>query len=308
MRTRTTVRILGIAAGLLTCTSAAQAKLAVVATTPDLAAVARAVGGDAVTVQSIARPLEDPHFVDAKPSFARLLNGADVLIEGGAGLESGWLPPLLETARNPKLAPGAPGRVVASQGLTLLDPPSELTRAQGDVHPAGNPHFLLDPVNGGIVAGTIADAFVALDAEHGTAYRANLERFRSELRRKLGEWEALMRPFRGLKIVTYHKDFDYLARRFGMEIVGMLEPKPGIPPSPAHVAQLVPQMQAAKVTLIVIEPNRERQVPDFVAEKTGARVLALPIMPGVPEAAEYLDLIDYDLRQIAAAAGTPDTR
>lgn len=303
MRTSMTVRSVLIAAALLSAAATAQAKLAVVATTPDLAALARVVGGDAVSVQSIARPLEDPHFVDAKPSFARLLNGADVLIEGGAALESGWLPPLLETARNPKLGAGAPGRVVASQGLVLLDPPSELTRAQGDVHPAGNPHFLLDPVNGGIVAGTIADAFVALDAEHAATYRANLERFRGELQRKLAEWERLMQPLRGLKIVTYHKDFDYLARRFAMEIVGMLEPKPGIPPSPAHVAELVPQMRSAKVTLIVIEPNRERQVPDFVAEKTGARVLALPIMPGVPEAAEYLDLIDYDLRQIAGAAG-----
>jgi zinc/manganese transport system substrate-binding protein len=296
------VRLVIIAGALLGGAASAHAKLSVVATTPDLAALARAVGGDAISVQSIARPMEDPHFVDAKPSFARMLNGADVLIEGGAALESGWLPPLLETARNPKLAVGAPGRVVASRGIELLDPPTELTRAQGDVHPAGNPHFLLDPVNGGVVAGTIADALIGLDAEHADTYRRNLERFRGELQRKLDEWQALMKPLRGLKLVTYHKNFDYLARRFGLEIVGMLEPKPGIPPSPAHVAPLIPSMQSAKVALVLVEPNRERQVPDFVAEKSGAHVVVLPIMPGTPEAPEYLDLIDYDLRQIVAAA------
>ncbi len=288
-----------------TLVSSSDAKLAVVATTPDLAAIARVVGGAAVDVEAIARPTEDPHFVDAKPSFARLLNRADVLIEGGAALETGWLPPLLDTARNSKLAPGAPGHVVASTGIQLLDVPTELNRAQGDVHPAGNPHYLLDPANGGIVAGTIADTFIAVDAANADAYRANLARFRGDLLRKVGEWTHLMAPLRGTKIVTYHKDFDYLARRFGLEVAGVLEPKPGIPPSPSHVAELIPQMQAAKVPLIVIEPNRERQVPDFVASKTGAKVLALPIMPGTSEAPEYLDLFDHDLKEIAAAVKTP---
>ncbi len=290
---------------LLAIASPATAKLAVVATTPDLAALARAVGGDGVEVQAIARPTEDPHFVDGKPSYAKLLNQADVLIEGGAALESGWLPPLLTTARNPKIDTGAPGRVVASTGLTLRDVPQQLSRAQGDVHPFGNPHFLLDPVNGGIVAGTIAEGLSQVDPGGAQRYRENLARFRAALERKLTEWDQLMRPYRGLAVVTYHKNFDYLAERFGLVIVGALEPKPGIPPSPAYIAELVPRMQSTKVRLILIEPNRERQVPDFVAEKTGAKVLALPIMPGVAQAAEYIDLIDYDLRQIAAAAGGP---
>jgi ABC-type Zn uptake system ZnuABC Zn-binding protein ZnuA len=281
----------------------AAAKLSIVATTADLAALARAVGGDDVEVQAIARPTEDPHFVDAKPSYAKLLNGADVLIEGGAALEAGWLPPLLATARNPKVAPGAAGRVVASANVSLADVPAQLTRAQGDVHPFGNPHYLLDPVNGGIVAGTIADALGVVDPAHADHYKANLDRFRSELQRKLADWEALMRPLRGLAIVTYHKNFDYLAERYGLKIVGNLEPLPGIPPSPTHVAALVPRMKAAKVKLVIVEPNRERQVADFVAEQSGARVLTLPIMPGVPEAPDYIGLIDHDLRAIAAAAG-----
>ncbi len=280
----------------------ATAKLAVVATTPDLGALARAVGGDDVDVSSIARPTEDPHFVDAKPSHAKLLNGADVLVEGGAALEAGWLPPLLATARNAKIATGAPGRVVASTNIALADVPSELSRAQGDVHPFGNPHYLLDPVNAGIVAGTIAEALAAVDSAHAEHYRANLQRFRSALEQKLGEWQALAQPLRGLAVVTYHKNFDYLAKRFGLTVVDNLEPKPGIPPSPTHVAELVPRMRDAKVRLVIVEPNRERQVADFVAQQTGAKVVVLPIMPGVPEAAEYLDLIDYDLRQLVAAA------
>jgi zinc/manganese transport system substrate-binding protein len=288
---------------MLGVASPAAAKLRVVATTADLAALARAVGGDGVEVQAIARPTEDPHFVDGKPSYAKLLNQADMLIEGGASLESGWLPPLLTTARNPKLALGAPGRVVASTGLNLLDVPMQLTRAQGDVHPFGNPHYLLDPVNGGIVAGTIADALIAIDPGHAEPYRENLARFRATLEGKLADWGRLMKPHRGLAVVSYHKNFDYLLDRFGLELVGTLEPKPGIPPSPAHIAQLIPRMQSAKTKLILIEPNRERQVADFIADKTGARVVVLPIMPGVHEAAEYVDLIDYDLRQIAAAAG-----
>lgn len=311
MRARTTSKTIFLAAVLLgvvgPAAPAARAKLAVVATTPDLAALARAVGGEDVRVEAIARPTEDPHFVDAKPSYAKLLNGAGLLIEGGAGLESGWLPPLLETARNPKLAPGAPGRVVASSGINLRDVPSQLSRAQGDVHPFGNPHYLLDPGNGGIVAGTIAAALAAVDPAHAERYRTNLERFRTALAAKVAEWDALMRPHHGLKIVTYHKNFDYLAARFGLEVFAALEPKPGIPPSPRYVAELIPRMQEAKVGLVVVEPNRERQVPDFVAAKTGARVLALPIMPGVPEAPEYLDLIDYDLKRIAARGACTDT-
>jgi zinc/manganese transport system substrate-binding protein len=295
---------IGVILALMSAMPAA-AKIAVVATTADLAALARAVGGDDVDVAAIARPTEDPHFVDAKPSYAKLLNGADVLIEGGAALEAGWLPPLLATARNPKIAAGAPGRVVASASVVLADVPTELSRAQGDVHPFGNPHYLLDPLNGGIVAGTIADALAIVDAPHADQYRANLGRFRAALQQKIDQWQELARPLRGMAIVTYHKNFDYFATRFGLTVVANLEPKPGIPPSPTHVAALVPRMRAAHAKLVIIEPNRERQVADFVAQQAGARVVVLPIMPGVPEAADYFALIDYDLRQIVTAGVSP---
>jgi len=290
--------------GLATMASAAGADtLKVVATTPDLASIARAVGGDAVEVTAIARPTEDPHFVDPKPSYILSLNKADVLIEGGAALEAGWLPPLLDSARNPRIALGAPGRVVASQGIALLEVPTALDRSMGDVHPYGNPHYLLDPVNAEIVAQTIADALCAVDQPRCPAYTERARQFRASIDAKLPGWQSTLAPFRGQNVVTYHKDFDYFAQRFGLEIVGNLEPKPGIPPSPTHLAELIPKMQASGVRLIIAEPNRERQNPAFVAEKTGAQVLLLPIMPGGEESTDYVGLIDYNVRQVAGALG-----
>lgn len=276
-------------------------KLRVVATTPDLAAVARALGGADVDVTALARPTEDAHFVDAKPSFIRVVNQADVLIEGGASLEAGWLPPILDSARNPRVSAGAPGHVVAAEGIALLEVPSQLDRSMGDVHPQGNPHFMLDPVAAKTVAATIAKAFCGVDGARCEHYETGLTRFRETIDTKLAVWQAALLPMRGTKVVTYHKDFDYFFDRFGLVVVGTLEPKPGIPPSPTHMTELVPQMRAAHVPLIVIEPFRERRNPDFVAENTGARVLALPAMPDGKDTPDYPALIDYDVQQLVTA-------
>jgi zinc/manganese transport system substrate-binding protein len=304
MNARHILSILIVACAVVTPASGAD-KLRIVATTPDLAAIARAVGGDDVEVTAIARPTEDPHFVDPKPSYILLLNKADMLIEGGAALEAGWLPPLLDSARNPRIALGAPGRVIASQGVSLLEVPTVADRSMGDVHPFGNPHYLLDPANAKTVAQTIAEALCGIDHEHCDGYAARAGQFRATIDAKLPEWQSLLGAVRGQKVVTYHKNFDYFARRFGLDVVGTLEPKPGIPPSPTHLAQLIPRMRAQGVRLIIVEPNRERQNPDFVAEKTGARVLVLPIMPGGEEAIDYVGLIDYSVRRVASAVGTP---
>lgn len=273
----------------------------VVATTADLAAVARAVGGDAVEVTTLARPTEDAHFVDAKPSFIKIANQADVLIEGGASLETGWLPPILDSARNPRVAAGAPGRVVAAQGVVLQDVPAALDRSLGDVHPQGNPHFMLDPVVAKTVADTIATAFCAVDPSRCSTYRDGQARFRAEIDAKLPAWQAALAPFKGAKVVTYHKDYDYFFGRFGLEVVGTLEPKPGIPPSPTHLTALVPAMRAQHVSLIVVEPYRERSNPDFVAESSGAHVLVLPTMPESKEKPDYVTFIDGNVRALAAA-------
>ena len=188
-------------------------KLNVVATTPDLAALAAEIGGDAVDVKALAKPTEDPHFVDAKPSHIVTLNRADVLIEGGAELEIGWLPPLLESARNSKIATGAPGHIVASQGVKMLEIPATFDRSRGDVHPFGNPHFLLDPVNVKLIVAQMADHFAQIDPKSAELYKANLKKFNATLDAKLVEWQKQLAPYRGAKIVTYHKDFVYLAER-----------------------------------------------------------------------------------------------
>jgi len=275
--------------------------LRVVATTPDLGSIAAAVGGDAVEVTALARPGEDPHYVDPKPSFIRTLNQADALVEGGAALEAGWLPPLVDGARNPRIALGAPGRIVASQGLALLEVPTQLDRSQGDIHPFGNPHYLPDPENGRAVAATIAEGLCQVDHARCDTFRANGRRFAQTIEERLAEWQRVLAGARGTKVVTYHKTFDYLARRFGLDVIDNLEPKPGIPPSPAHVTSLIPKMQAQGVRLILLEPFRERKTPDFVAGKTGAKVVVLPIMPGGAEARDYLGLTDYNVKQLEAA-------
>ncbi len=279
-------------------------RLTVVATTPDLAAIAREIGGDAVDVKALAKPTEDPHFVDAKPSHVVTLNRADVLIEGGAELEMGWLPPLLESARNAKIAAGAPGRIVASQGIRMLEIPTSFDRARGDVHSLGNPHFLVDPLNAKIVAAQIAQRFSQLSPASAAAIAANLARFNATVDAKLAEWQKLMAPYKGAKIVTYHKDFVYLAARFGLNIVENLEPKPGIAPSPAHIAAVIMLMKAQKVRVLVVQPYQNRKTAETVARQVDGVVLDLSQQPGAMKGTDsYVAMMDTMIRALATALG-----
>jgi len=288
--------------GLLALALPAQAALNVVATLPDFGSIAEHIGGDKVKVTSIARGTEDPHFVDARPSFIRLLNQADVLIEGGAELEIGWLPPLVNSARNSKILGDAPGHVILSRGLPLLEVPAGLVdRSMGDVHPLGNPHYWLDPVNARPMAARLAEAFSQLDAKNASYYADNLSKFNATLDKKLPEWTKQLEPFKGTKVVTYHKSFDYLLMRFGFELTGTLEPKPGIEPSPTHISALIPRMKAEGVKLILIEGFRPRRTPERVAKETGAKVVVLPESTGgAPQAKDYFSLFDYNVSQLAA--------
>ena len=279
-------------------------KLNVVATTPDLAALARAIGGDVVDVKALAKPTEDPHFVDAKPSHIVTLNRADVLIEGGAELEVGWLPPLLESARNDKIAAGAAGRISASEGVTLLEVPSTLDRSMGDVHALGNPHFLTDPLNAKVVVRKIADHLAQVDPADAGLFQANLQKFNATLDAKLADWQKQLAPYRGAKIVTYHKDFVYFAERFNLEVVETLEPKPGIAPSPAHLAKVIATMTADKARVILVQPFQNRKTAETVARQTGALVLDIPQQPGaIVNTDTYVDLMDYIVRTLATALG-----
>lgn len=281
-------------------TSVAYAKLNIVATTSELGALAKEIGRDNVEVINIAKPTEDPHFVDAKPSFIVKLNRADMLIEGGLQLEIGWLPPLVASARNQKILPGNPGHlIVASTGIQVLEVHPSLDRAMGDVHPFGNPHFMLDPLNGEIVASHICDRLCQIDLANCDYYKENLKFFTKRLDQKLSEWQKAMEPFRGTKVVTYHKTFPYFAERFNLDVVGELEPKPGIPPSPTHINTLVPMMKNKGVKLIIIEEFRERKIPEFVAAQTGAKIIVIPIMVGgLKETNDYIALFDYIVKQI----------
>ncbi|MEP7078326.1 MAG: metal ABC transporter substrate-binding protein [Chthoniobacterales bacterium] len=290
----------GALIGLFTAT--AQAKLNVVATLPDFAAIAREIGGDKVEVTAMGKPTEDSHFVDARPSFVVQLRNADVLIEGGAELEIGWLPPLLQNARNPKIEAGKPGRVQASQGVRLMNVPANVTRAAGDVHALGNPHFTVDPIIAKTIALHIAQSLSAVDAPNAASYEANYKKFETTINSKLQEWGTAMLPFKGQKVVAYHDSWPYFAHRFGVDIDIFLEPKPGIPPSPSHLAEVIAQMKAQKVKAVIVEPYQDRKIAEKVASSTGAKVVDFAQYPGaLPNADTYVKLIDALIARLTAA-------
>ena len=280
-------------------------KLMVVATTPDLAALAREIGGGKVKVSALAKPSEDPHFVDAKPSHIVTLNRADVLIEGGAELEIGWLPPLLESARNDRIAAGSAGLIVASKGIQMLDVPATLDRARGDVHALGNPHFLVDPVDAKIVAGEIAAHFAQLDPGSTAEFKTNLARFNKTVDAKMIEWQRLLAPYRGAKVVTYHNDFVYFAKRFNLEVVETLEPKPGIAPSAAHLAKVIETMRSANAHVILVQPYQNRKTAETVARQTNAVVLDVSQQPGaLKNTSTYVELMDTMVHTLVSAFAT----
>ena len=291
---------------LTTLCQSASAKLNVVATTPDFGAIATVVGGNEVSVTTLAKPTEDPHFVDAKPSFILKLNRADALIDGGADLEIGWLPALLDQARNTKLASGAPGRISCSQGVQLVEVPATLDRSKGDIHAAGNPHYLTDPFNAKIVAKHIADGFAQLDPKSAESYQNNLKRFNDQLDAKLNEWQSLMAPFKEQEIVAYHDSWPYFARRFNLKLDQFLEPKPGIPPTPVHLAEVIVHMRTDHVRAILVEPYQNRKTAQTVGADTGATVVDVSQFPGGVKGTEsgYIELMDYNIHAVARALGT----
>ncbi|HNQ89357.1 MAG TPA: metal ABC transporter substrate-binding protein [Verrucomicrobiota bacterium] len=283
------------------------AKLKVVTTTADFAAIARDIGGDRIEVASLAKPTEDSHFVDAKPSLILKLNRADVLIEGGAELEIGWLPALMDSTRNPRIHRGSPGNVLANEGIAMLDVPAVLDRSMGGVHAMGNPHIMTDPVNARILAEHLARVFSQLDAQSSEFYRANFQRFSDELDAKLAEWQQRLAPFKGRRIVAYHDSWPYFARRFGLRIDLFLEPKPGIPPTPPHLAQVIQTMQQEKINLIFVEPHLNWRTAETVARQTGATAVLVSQFPGGVKGTEggYIPLIEHLVDTVAKNLKAP---
>jgi zinc/manganese transport system substrate-binding protein len=277
--------------------------LRVVTTLEDFASLAKEVGGARVEASSLARGYQDPHFVDAKPSLVLQLSRAELLIVAGLDLESGYLPPLLDQSRNRNIRPGSPGYLDASVGCEILGRPTQaVTRAMGDVHPLGNPHYWTDPENGRRIARAIAAKLGALDPAGAADYQRNLDDFERRLDAKEKEWSALMAPHAGLEVITFHDSWPNFAKRFGIQVAGHVEPKPGIPPSPSHTLAIINLMKAQNIRLILVEPYFDTKTPKHIAGKTGAEVLTFyPSVGGVPEIRDYLSLFDYNLNALVKA-------
>jgi zinc/manganese transport system substrate-binding protein len=303
--------ITSLIAGLVFASSAgAQSRLNVITTTEDLAAIAREVGGDKVTVESIARGYQDPHFVEAKPSFILKLGRANLLVVVGRELEISWLPPLIQQSRNAKIQPGAEGYLDASLQARILDiPQGQITRAMGDVHPLGNPHYWLDPENGKVIARAIADKFSQFQPNDRAYFQQRLADFTSRLDAAEKRWLALMASYKGTKMVTYHRSYTNLADRFGLDVIGYVEPRPGIPPTPQHTLDLINEMKRQNIKLVVVEPYFDLKTPNAIGRETGAQVLVVPpSVGGVKGVSDYFQLFDYDLNLLVEAIKKTGTR
>jgi zinc/manganese transport system substrate-binding protein len=280
----------------------AEEKIKVVATMPDLGDMTRQVGGDLVDVATLATGVEDIHAVPMKPSFAVLLNRADVLVLMGLELEHSFLPALLEAARNPKILRDQPGYIEAAAYITPLEVPQRIDRALGDQHPRGNPHVNLDPVRGKDLARAIADGLSRNYPEHAATFKKNLDAYLSKLDENIARWEKEAAPLKGKKLVSYHPDLIYFADRFGMEMAGTIELRAGVDPTPAHIVDLEDRMRREKVDLVVRELHYPAGLAETVAQQTAAKLVELPVMTGgVPQATDYINFIDYNVRTMLRA-------
>lgn len=282
---------------------AASAPLRVVATTEDLASLAREIGGDRISVVALAKGYQDPHQVDPKPSFILEVSRADVLIAVGRDLEIGWLPALLSSSRNGKVQVGGTGYLDASTNVKILEiPTGQLTRAMGDVHPQGNPHYWLDPANGRRIAEAIRNKLTEIAPADRAYFEQRYTDFSTRLAAAEARWDKAMAPFKGRKLVTYHRSWPNFMERFGLEVMGYVEPKPGIPAPPAHIIGLIGEMKRQAVTIIVVEPYWSLKTPEAIANQTGGQVLVLaPSVGGFKAITDYIQLFDYDIGLLVAA-------
>ncbi|MDB4886353.1 MAG: hypothetical protein JWN79_1791 [Gemmatimonadetes bacterium] len=282
---------------------AAEAQLKVVTSTTDLYDIAKEVGGDRITAAHIGEGYQDPHFIEAKPSFVLQLRNADVWAFVGLDLEIGWMPLLLDGARNPKIRQGGAGYLDASTAIRVLDRPNgNVDRSMGDVHTQGNPHYWLDPENGRRIARLFQSRFSQLDPANAATYASNERAFEARLNAAEKGWQADLAAIRGKPVVAWHTSWRYFAEYNGMNIVAFMEPKPGVPPSPSHLYEVIQTVKRTGAKAIVMEPFYDRKVADLVAKQTGIKVLILPpSVGGVRGITDYIQLMQYDMAQLAAA-------
>jgi zinc/manganese transport system substrate-binding protein len=295
--------IVALVALMLAIAPGVARKIRVVATTNDLKWAVEQIGGKNVEVVALMHPLQNPHTVQPRPSFIVQLNRADLLVRIGLDYEETWLPPLVEESRNPKIRRGGVGDVDASIGIPLLEiPQGRVTREQGEVHIFGNPHYWLDPENMKIIARNIAEGLKRVDPSNADEYDGNLKRLERLMDDLLDETLKLAAPLRGEKFVAYHTTWSYLANRYGFRIIGYLEPKPGIPPSASHLADLIVRMRQEKVKVIIKEPFYENRIPNMVAQRTGAKVVEIcPTVGGEPDTETYPKLLRRILTKLVNA-------
>jgi zinc/manganese transport system substrate-binding protein len=292
-----------LALGFLSPTLAHAKKLNVMTSTTDMAALTQEVGGDKVNVDSIAKGYQDPHFVEAKPSFLLKLRQADLLISVGLQLEIGWLPPLITQSGNPRIQVGAGGYLDASQFAQILEiPQGTVTRAEGDVHPLGNPHYWLDPDNGRRIAKGIAGKLGDLDPGDAAYFQQRFQDFDKRLSAAEQKWDGEMKPYRGRKVVTYHRSFPNFAQHFGLDVIGYVEPRPGIPPTPSHTLELIQLMKRENAKVVLVEPYFDLKTPQSIGHATGAQVIVyLPSVGGEKQVTNYFELFDYDINLLTKA-------
>ncbi|MGI8951388.1 MAG: metal ABC transporter substrate-binding protein [Chitinophagaceae bacterium] len=278
------------------------AAIKVVTTTTDLRSITEFIGGNKVSVTSIATGYQNPHFVDPKPSYIIGLSQAAMFVTVGLDLETGWSPQLLTSSRNTRIQKGSPGYVDASEGINLFQVPSSLNRGEGDIHIYGNPHYWLDPMNGKIIARNIANGLERIDPSNRNFYETNLKTFDDKIDAKMKEWQAKMAPFRGTKLIAYHNEWVYFETRFGLHIVDFMEPKPGIPPTPSQLVKVINEIKANNIKVIISSPYFTTSSSNVVAKQTGAKELTLATSVGAfDQIKNYFDLFDYDIAQLTAA-------
>jgi zinc/manganese transport system substrate-binding protein len=280
------------------------AALHVVSSIPTLGSLAKEVGGDRIEVESLGKGYQDPHFIEPKPNLMLVLNRADLLLHVGLELEIGWLPPLVLGSRNPKIQPGDLGNLDCSRAIPVLDiPTTKVDRSMGDIHPQGNPHYWLPPGNAKIIAREIAQRLEQLDPEGRAEYEKNLAAFNARVDAKLKEWSPMVARLKGIKVATYHKSWSYVSQWLGLEEIGYVEPKPGIPPDPQHLARLIAVMKQEGAKLLLVEDFYNKSVASLVAQKAGAKLLTLPTDVGAtPEIKDWFTLVDHVVKALAAAA------
>lgn len=265
----------------------------VVTTLPVLKNITEEIGKDRVSVQSLAEPSQDAHFVQPKPTFMKKVREANLFIEIGLELEL-WAQKVIDSAGNPKVQIGQPGRVIASLGIPTLEIPQVLSRQLGDVHPYGNPHIWLDPILTKKIAKNITNGLIAVDLAGQAFYEKNLNAFQDKIDKALVEWQKKAAKISNKKLVTYHRSWSYFAKRFGFEVMGQIEDKPGIPPTPKHRDEIIALMKEAKIKTILAELFYDHAPSEYISKRTGAKIVQVPIDVGaVPEAKDYFSLITY---------------